>query len=519
MNAPHITIGSADVNNSLLGEVEVVQELNQHWYATVALRQTEDQRYPAESMLGQSLRIVTYDDTGAENEVFNGLIYRSKLEYEIYGSYAVRLKAISRSWCLDLQPGRRYFPTQAGAQVAQTLVSEGGLAFQGSMPSGAPRSYHQLEETPFSFIRRLVDDAECWLRPTGHGIEVQSKFQQGANLEWRKEGGLLKFAVRGRLSQPGCNGSQYDPNAMQSQVFTNVSDNAAFYGSASRMVNAAKSESAALLPPDYIFQRSRAVTVGDYETLLKKEARRLEGRMVVCRGESLEARVKAGNEVNITGPIDAAGTYGITKAVHLWTKTGYVNQFECTPWRMYTNPEAPQTKRFAGTMTARVVDNNDPKNMGRIRVQFYWQEQNETRWIAMMSPHAGADRGFMFLPEIGDEVWVAFEEGDPERPRALGTAWNGVYKPPREEFWGEDVASNDVKRIVTKSGHRISIVDKPGKSSMVVATPKHVHVQLIENSNETGDSMLSLHSDGDIFLSAPNGRIHFHSKEFSREVD
>jgi uncharacterized protein involved in type VI secretion and phage assembly len=165
-----------------------------------------------------------------------------------------------------------------------------------------------------------------------------------------------------------------------------------------------------------------------------------------------------------------------------------------------------------------VVDNNDPDNSGRIKVQFYWQEENQTQWMTMMAPHAGADRGFMFLPEVGDEVWVAFEEGDPERGRVLGSAWNGLEKPPREEFWGEDVAPNDIKRIVTKSGHRISIVDKDGKNSMVLATPKHLKVSLIENSVETGDAMLALHSDGDIFLSAPNGRIHFHSKFFSREV-
>jgi len=60
-----------------------------------------------------------------------------------------------------------------------------------------------------------------------------------------------------------------------------------------------------------------------------------------------------------------------------------------------------------------------------------------------------------------------------------------VSKPPREDFWGSDVGPNDVKRIVTKSGHRISIVDKDGQNSIVLATPKHLKVSLIEKSNET----------------------------------
>jgi len=136
-----------------------------------------------------------------------------------------------------------------------------------------------------------------------------------------------------------------------------------------------------------------------------------------------------------------------------------------------------------------------------------------------MTPHAGSDRGFYFIPEIGDEVVVAFTDGDPERPVILGSLWNGVDKAPTEEFWGGEYAKNDVKRIVTKSGHRIQIVDKEGKESISIATPNHLRISLIEKTDETNRSMITLHSDnGDIFLSAPSGRIHFHSKYFSREV-
>jgi uncharacterized protein involved in type VI secretion and phage assembly len=137
----------------------------------------------------------------------------------------------------------------------------------------------------------------------------------------------------------------------------------------------------------------------------------------------------------------------------------------------------------------------------------------------MVTPHAGADRGFMFMPEKGDEVLVAFEHGDPERPYVLGSLWNGVDQAPREEFWGGDIENNDVKRIVTKSGHRIQFSDKDGKESIVIATPTKLKLSLLEKTDETGRSMIVLHSeDGDIVVSAPNGRIHFRSKYFSRET-
>jgi len=517
-DAPFIKIDGTQLDDNLIADLTVTQELNSHWWCHINLRQTQDRRFPAEDMLGKTVQISTFDDQGAENKIFAGMVIESELEYEIHGSYTARLAAVTRSYLLDLCPRRQYFPSLTARSVAEKLVTDAGLAIAGDMPAGETEKYHQLEESDWSFVLRLVDDVESWIRPAESGVEAWSSFQRGIELSWREECGLLSFRTRGRLSQPSTNGAHYDPATMESRVYQQVSDPPAFYGSVSALVDAVRTQSKDLFPPDYIYQRARAGTLDAFHDRLKRESRRSIGSSITCHGESRNPELMAGNEVKITGPLDAAGTYGLIKVVHTWTAAGYLNYFDCTPWRKFTNPVAPRVRAYPGLIPARVVDNNDPDNSGRVRVQFYWQEENSTKWIAMMAPHAGADRGFMFLPEIGDEVWVAFEQGDPERPRVLGCSWNGVQKPPRDEFWGDDVAPNDVKRIVTKSGHRISMVDKNGKSSIVVATPQHVRLSLIENSNETGDSMLALHSDGDIFVSAPNGRIHLRSAKFSREV-
>ena len=218
------------------------------------------------------------------------------------------------------------------------------------------------------------------------------------------------------------------------------------------------------------------------------------------------------------GVLDGKGTYGLTKVIHRWTAKGYENEFWCTPWKNYVSPQPPAPTEVVGVVTARVVDHNDPRKMGRIQVQYDWQESGPTGWVRATTPHAGGDRGFLFMPEIGDEVVVAFEHGDPERPYVVGYLWNGVDQAPREEFWGTDIDPNDVKRIVTKSGHRIPFVDKPGKESIVIATPQHLKISLIEKTDETGRSMILLHSDGDIFINAPGGRVHLHSSTLSQDV-
>ena len=130
--------------------------------------------------------------------------------------------------------------------------------------------------------------------------------------------------------------------------------------------------------------------------------------------------------MKITGAIAAAGTYGLVAVTHRWDPSGYSNTFTCTSWQHYCNATEPPLRAWQGVVSARVVDHNDPKKMGRIKVQFFWQGDNSTHWSRMAMPYAGADRGMTFMPEVGDEVAVAFEDGGPERPVVLGSEWSAV---------------------------------------------------------------------------------------------
>jgi uncharacterized protein involved in type VI secretion and phage assembly len=388
--------------------------------------------------------------------------------------------------------------------------------------AGRKLNYVQWGETDFEFLHRLVDDHGAWMRPTDSGLEIYDSFQSGTEVRWRGESGekgLVSFTVKGTLAPASFNGVHYNHHQMKSQSFTKVSDEAQFFGSLAPLVGAVQQGSKDKLPSGYLHDRNRVVTLDEYEKLLKKESVRSIGASVIAFGQSRNTELLPGNTVEVDEVLEANGTYGVTHVAHTWDPAGYVNQFTCTPWKNYTDPHPPQMKPWFGAVPARVVDHNDPKKMGRIQVQYFWQEDGPAHWARMVSPHAGADRGFMFMPEVGDEVLVGFEDGDAERPYIIGCLWNGVHQAPRDEFWGGDIAPNDIKRIVTKSGHRIQLVDKDGKESIVIATPKELKISLIENTDETGRSMITLHTEnGDMFFSAPKGRIHFHSKFFSREV-
>ena len=518
MALPYVQIGDGMMGNALLSSVEVIQELNTHWWCRVVCRNTEDQRIPVEDLLGQSVEVKTSDENGIETTQFYGTVHDVELEYEVWGSYTATLMAVSNSYGMDVSARKQYYADQTLSSVASTIAGRHGLSVSVQASGGKALDYVQYGETDFSFLHRVVDDYGAWMRPSQGGLEIFSSFQTGTVLSWRDEEGLINFRLRGQRVNPSFSGSHYDHHVMQSNTFEQVSKTPQFYDAASGLTGSVQRASAKL-PPGFEPQRARAMTLGNYSDQLEAESERALGSAVTGTGSSRKQNLMAGNTVKLEGTLDAEGTYGLTRVTHRWTPQGYVNEFACTPWKSFRNATAPPARVWNGIVPARVTAHNDPKKMGRIQVQFFWQEDGSTHWARTTSPHAGPGRGFMFMPEVGDEVAVAFEDGDPERPVILGSLWNGAQQAPREEFYGSDIPANDIKRILTKSGNRVQLVDTDGKETVVVATPHSTSLKMTESYSTTGGRpMIILHSDGDIVLSAPKGRIHLQSAFHSRQV-
>lgn len=113
-------------------------------------------------------------------------------------------------------------------------------------------------------------------------------------------------------------------------------------------------------------------------------------------------------------------------------------------------------RRIAGVVIGIVTNNKDPDGMGRVKVKFPWREESdESHWARVATMMAGKERGAFFLPEVGDEVLVAFEHGDIHYPYVLGALWNGVDGPPETNADGK----NNIRKIRSRSGHEIVFCD------------------------------------------------------------
>ncbi len=109
-----------------------------------------------------------------------------------------------------------------------------------------------------------------------------------------------------------------------------------------------------------------------------------------------------------------------------------------------------------GVGPAIVRQNKDDSGQGRVKVSYPWHSQpRESYWARIAMPMGGKDRGVYFLPEVGDEVLVAFERGDVRFPYVVGSLWNGVDKSPESNADG----NNDKRMIKTRKGHKLTFDD------------------------------------------------------------
>jgi len=154
--------------------------------------------------------------------------------------------------------------------------------------------------------------------------------------------------------------------------------------------------------------------------------------------------------------------------------------------------------KFFGVVVGIVTNNQDPDNMARVRVKFPWlSDDDESWWARMAVPMGGPGRGTYFLPEVDDEVLVAFEHGDVRSPYVVGALWNGKDAPPTNNSDGK----NNIRLIHSRSGHLVRLDDTDGDEKIEVIDKTGGNKITIKSS----DNSMSLECTGKMTLHAAAG--------------
>lgn len=152
--------------------------------------------------------------------------------------------------------------------------------------------------------------------------------------------------------------------------------------------------------------------------------------------------------------------------------------------------------RWYGIYPALVSDIRDPNGTGRVKVTLPWSPDNGSDryevWARVATFMGGNNRGSWFIPEVNDEVLLAFEAGDPRRPYVLGSLWNGVDKPPQSM---DGAGENNLKVLRSRNGVKITLDDTSGRETFIAETPGGQKITLqdgpgsVEIADSNGNSV------------------------------
>ena len=157
---------------------------------------------------------------------------------------------------------------------------------------------------------------------------------------------------------------------------------------------------------------------------------------------------------------ESLGNFIIIEITHEVSQGSYYkNRFKAIPATIKALPSPKVRMPLAETQMATVLSNADPEGKGRVRVRMNWQTDGmQTSWVRVMTPDGGSssdvksNRGFVFIPEVGDQVLLGFRHGDPARPYVMGSLFNGTTG-------GGGLEGNHMKSLTTRSGHTIKLND------------------------------------------------------------
>ena len=478
-----------------------------------------------------------HDDGRTEDIKFEGFIvaaYGSR-----YGSaYEVHVEARSYEALLNDNPTCKSFEKQTLNDIVKDVIgdytqikSEVNARFTDVIPYCV-----QYNETNFQFLQRLASRYGEWLYSDGKSFVFGKLIEKDTVTLKYPSNDIPSYNVSVRMIHTAFNHVASSYNQYDASEKDGLSEMQRPYND---LADEAFQSSQDLFTKPTL-QNLHAGGFADEdgrETVLnvstKTQARGEKAGMLTYSGTTYSSKLRIGAKLvvedniisnyvtNSKSPIVHKDEILVTEITHFFTvDRTYHNQFSGIPeacdYPPYANgdvyPVAPSCR-------AKVTDNEDPKQLGRIRVQFDWQAQLDsgmmTPWLRMAQPYAGGGKGFSFIPEIGEEVMIDFEGGNAERPYVKGTLYNGPENV--DEAWVTDGNShNKVKAIRTRNGHTIEIHDEGSDG----------YIRIYDNKKEnyiltfsTDQKLIKLESTGNIELYAERDIIMHAGHDIQASAD
>ena len=433
----------------------------------------------------------------AGSPLFVGVVTKVNACRENLDSGHVRVSGYSTTYLLENGESCHSWLGRTLGEIVKELCRKAGVQAQVEPEHDKSVGYVcQYGESDFTFIRRLAKKYQEWLYYDGAKLVFgKPKKPKAVKLEFDTTLTSFEMGVQ-TLARPATVFSyQSKSDHSMAESTPNKPSGQDQLGS-----KAFQASMEMFKEPALQYAASRVHYMQEMEMYVKKkqEAEAAESHYVV--GTSEEAGLTVGSVVRITSPFGermgslakaSLGEYLIVDIEHsVGEGNYYANRFRAVPSGVRSLPLPDVELAVAETQMARVTDNADPEGKGRVQVQMNWQVGNmHTDWIRVMTPDGGGgenvatNRGFVFIPEVGDHVLVGFRHNDPNRPYVMGSLFNG-------KTGGGGGKGNSSKSITTRSGSTLALNDETG--SVKLADPKTARLEMDGKGNTTLDSSQSV---------------------------
>ncbi|RQO75732.1 type IV secretion protein Rhs [Pedobacter sp. KBW06] len=380
----------------------------------------------------------------------------------------------------------------------------------------------QYRESDFDFLNRLSGEYHEWFFYDGENLNFgKPDEQKEVALFYGRDVQSLQYA----MEVAPIKNKRFAYNPKQDQMLESEST-----GKADGRPDLVHAINASNLMYSKTFNQPSLIRVdngSDIKSLVDNEEKaNISGLLKInANGDNPEVGIGSIAEVSMSlkqgldFSAQSLGKFLITSVHHIIDERGhYNNSFEgvvsTTERLAFKNYERPHPDM----QLADVVDNNDPQGQGRIKVKFKWQCQtnDQTEWLRVVTPDAGGsekvskNRGFVFIPEVGDQVLVAFEEGNIARPLVMGSVFHG-------KTGSGGSASNNTKSLTSKSGHTVQLDDGGGMTirdkdeNLIIldgagniSMHSKISITISCGEGESAASAITLDKDGNIAIKSKN---------------
>lgn len=417
--------------------------------------------------IGQKLEVSIDGDAGNEI-VFSGTIVAIGLDFAGGRSQCV-VDAFDASHKLGQRTVIKTHLDTTAADIVQQIAQVAGLSTDlASELSKFKYESIQQRGTPQRFLTSLCHAAGCEWYIEGSKLIVRRRNTTSPTVTLSGAENLLRFTARfstiDQVNQVISRG--WDAKTKKAVTATGTGSSTKTPSTASITEYTPDSASSATSWPRNV------VSNDDAETVAAGIAHRMGASALSARGECTVApKMMPGNMVAIENVSPSwNGNYYVTQVEHVFgDRQPFVTRFTIGALEpdslvdMVGNTDQSSAARFTDGVTIGLVTNtDDPEHLNRVKLKLPYLDDNaETGWARLVQAGAGASRGWLTLPEVDDEVLVAFEHGDIRRPYVLGGLWNGSDKPPIDNSSNQlrDGGKITSRSFTSRLGHKLTFSD------------------------------------------------------------